>query len=152
MYLSAQAIRDMAGQKRTHFLNSNAVRINKSLGDEVGLKNIGVHLITIQPGHYSTEPHAHLFEEECIYVLSGRAIATLGSETQEVGAGDFIGYPINGIGHCLQAIGTEPLICLVLGQRLAQDVADYTNLKKRLYRNNGEWNLVDHADIQRIQR
>lgn len=152
MQLSAQAIQDMVGQSRTHFLNQNAVRLNKALGDAVGLKNLGVHMITVQPGHYSTEYHVHLFEEECIYVLSGNARATLGSETIEVGAGDFIGYPINGLAHCLQAIGVEPLICLVIGQRLAQDLADYPNLKKRLYRNNGEWNLVDHASIQRIQR
>jgi uncharacterized cupin superfamily protein len=48
--------------------------------------------------------------------------------------------------------GDEPLVCLVIGQRLAQDVGDYPRLGKRLYRNSGEWNLVDHTDIENIKR
>lgn len=152
MLLSAKAIADMTGTHKTHFLNSDAVRLNKSLGDAVGLKNIGVHMITVQPGHYSTEFHAHLCEEECIYVVSGNGMATIGSETHAIGPGDFIGCPLNGVAHCMKAEGTEPLVCLVVGQRLPQDVADYPNLRKRLYRNNGEWNLVAHADIEHIKR
>ncbi len=34
-----------------------------------------------------------------------------------------------------------------MGQRLEQDVADYPKKKKRLYRNSGEWNLVDLKNI-----
>lgn len=78
-------------------------------------------------------------EEECVYVLSGQGTA-------------FIGCPANGAAHAMQATGAEPLVCLVMGQRLSQDVSDYPNLKKRLYRNNGEWTLVAHSDIQHIQR
>lgn len=152
MYLSAKAIAEMAGQKKVHFLNEAAVRINKSLGDAVGLKNIGVHIISVLPGHYSTEHHVHLFEEECIYVLSGQGTAFIGQDAHPIGSGDFVGCPINGIAHSMQATGTEPLVCLVMGQRLKQDVADYPNLKKRLYRNSGEWNLVEHANIQHIKR
>lgn len=152
MYLSAKAIAEMAGQKKVHFLNGNAIRLNKSLGDAVGLKNIGVHIITVQPGCYSTEFHFHHFEEECIYVLSGCGVATIGGESHAIGPGDFIGCPINGVAHCLKAEGAEPLVCLVMGQRLPQDVSDYPNLRKRLYRNNGEWNLVEHSNIQHIKR
>jgi uncharacterized cupin superfamily protein len=152
MYLSAKAIAEMPGQKKTHFLNDNAVRLNKSLGDAVGLKNIGVHIITVQPGHLSTEFHVHLFEEECFYVLSGQGTATIGTQTHAIGPGDFIGCPLNGVAHCMMAEGSEPLVCLVVGQRLAQDVSDYPNLGKRLYRNNGEWNLVDHLNIHHVKR
>lgn len=152
MYLSAQAIAEMAGQRKVHFLNDNAVRHNKSLGDAVGLKNIGVHLITVQPGQFSTEFHVHFFEEECIYVLSGRGTATIGEDTHDIAPGDFIGCPLNGMAHCMKAEGAEPLVCLVVGQRLSHDVADYPDLGKRLYRNNGEWNLVDHSDIRHIKR
>lgn len=152
MYLSANTIAEMVGQKKVHFLNENAARINKSLGDAVGLKNIGVHLITVQPGHFSTELHAHLFEEECIYVLSGHGTATMGAESHSIGPGDFIGYPLNGEAHCMEAEGPEPLVCLVVGQRLAQDVTDYPNRRKRLYRNNGEWDVVEYSNIQHVKR
>ena len=152
MYLSAQAIIEMAGQRKVHFQNPLAIRLNKSLGDAVGLKNIGVHLITVQPGDYSTEYHHHHFEEECIYVLSGQGVAQIGETAHSIGAGDFIGCPANGAAHTMQATGNEPLVCLVMGQRLLQDVADYPKLRKRLYRNNGEWNLVEHANIQSFNR
>lgn len=152
MYLSAKAIAKMTGQKKVHFLNEFAVRINKSLSDEVGLKNIGVHIISVLPGDYSTEHHVHRFEEECIYVLSGQGTAYIGQDAHSIGPGDFIGCPVNGVAHSMQATGTEPLVCLVMGQRLNQDVTDYPNQRKRLYRNNGEWDVVEHSNIQHIKR
>ena len=48
--------------------------------------------------------------------------------------------------------GTEVLVCLVIGQRLDQDVVDYPRLQKRLYRNSGEWNLVDRTEIQVLRK
>ena len=55
MYLSAEKIASMEGVRRVHNLNPAAIRIDKSLGDEVGLKNLGIHLISIAPGDKSTE-------------------------------------------------------------------------------------------------
>lgn len=152
MYLSAADIEEMEGVHKTHYLNPAAKRLNKSLGDELGLKSIGVHLISVDPGHQSTEYHVHRFEEECIYVLSGRGLAVLGEKLQPIGRGDFIGCPTNGVAHELVNDGDEPLVCLVMGQRLAHDVTDYPRLGKRLYRNAGEWNLVDHANIEQVKR
>jgi uncharacterized cupin superfamily protein len=152
MYLSASDIERMEGVHKSHYLNPAAKRLNKSLGDALGLKNIGVHLISVDPGHQSTEYHLHRFEEECIYVLSGRGIAVLGEKLQPVGPGDFIACPTNGIAHEMINDGDEPLVCLVMGQRLAHDVTDYPRLGKRLYRNAGEWNLVDLADIEQVKR
>ncbi len=36
---------------------------------------------------------------------------------------------------------------MVIGQRLAQDVGNYPNKGKRIYRNNGVWDLVDLENI-----
>ncbi|XKE47005.1 cupin domain-containing protein [Halomonas organivorans] len=152
MYLSADDIAALEGVTKQHFLNERAIRVNKSLGDAVGLQRLGVHLIRVAPGHYSTEYHAHHYEEECLYVLSGQGLATLGERRQAVGPGDFIGCPTNGVAHDLYNDGDEPLTCLVIGQRLDQDVSDYPRQGKRLYRNSGDWNLVDHSDIETIGR
>ena len=70
-------IEAMEGLAKTHFLNANAQRINKSLGDVVGLKNMGFHIIEVNPGHESTEYHVHQHEEECVYILAGRATVTI---------------------------------------------------------------------------
>lgn len=45
--------------------------LKKSAIDATGLKSMGIHLITVEPGRDSTEHHFHHFEEEAIYVLSG---------------------------------------------------------------------------------
>jgi len=146
--LSKTEIDTLPGTDKTHFLNSNARRNNKSLGDLTGLENIGFHLIEVKPGDWSTETHVHHFEEECVYILEGQADARIGSQTFHVGAGDFIGYRAGGEPHTLRNTGNAVLKCLVVGQRLEHDVCDYPDLGKRLYRNKGSrWNLVDQKDI-----
>jgi uncharacterized cupin superfamily protein len=149
MYLSAQAIAAMHAAKRVHFLNEGAIRSNKSIGDAAGLKNLGVHLITVQPGHRSTEYHFHHYEEECVYVLSGSGTAVIGEQTHKVGPGDLMGHPIDKVAHEMTNDGTEPLVCLVIGQRLVQDISDYPRKGKRLYRHSGERRLVDIDSINR---
>ena len=149
MYLSAQKIAAMEGIRRVHNLNPAAIRIDKSLGDEGGLKNIGIHLISIAPGDKSTEFHTHRYEEEAIYVLSGNGIEVIGEKTEKIGPGDFIGFPGGGAAHETVNDGTEPLVCLVIGQRLAQDVVDYPRKGKRLYRNSGQRDTVDYPNIEK---
>jgi uncharacterized cupin superfamily protein len=147
MYLSATQIAAMKAVRRVHQLNSAAIREDKSLGDEAGLKNIGIHLITIAPGDKSTEFHAHKYEDEAIYILSGHGTEIIGNETHKVGPGDFIGLPAAGAAHETVNDGSEPLVCLVIGQRLAQDVVDYPRKAKRLYRNSGQRDMIDIAQV-----
>lgn len=148
LLLTAQEISQMKGERKVHFLNSGAVRINKSLGDAVGLRHMGIHLIHIEPGQESTEYHLHHHEEEAVYVLSGKGMLTMEGDQYPIAPGDFVGFPCHAAAHSISNDGTETLVCLVIGQRLDQDVADYPNQHKRLYRNNGEWNLGDMADIR----
>lgn len=147
LLLTAQEISQMKGEHKVHFLNPGAVRINKSLGDAVGLCHMGIHLIQIEPGKESTEYHLHHYEEEAVYVLSGKGTLTMGDDQYLIAHGDFVGFPCHAAAHSIINDGTEILECLVIGQRLDQDVTDYPNQHKRLYRNHGEWNLVDMADI-----
>ena len=139
----------MPGLDKTHFLNPEARRNNKSLGDLTGLTGLGFHIIEVAPGCHTTEPHAHHFEDECVYVLSGTASARIGPQSHDIGPGDFIGYRKGGLAHSITNTGDVPLRLIVVGQRLAHDVADYPDKGKRLFRNAGQpWNLVDHAAIE----
>jgi uncharacterized cupin superfamily protein len=149
MHVSADKIAAMEGERRVHFVNPKAVRINKSLGDLAGLKNIGVHMMTVAPGDRSSEYHSHRYEDEAIYVLSGHGTAVIGAESYKIGPGDFLGFPAGGPAHETINEGTEPLVCLVIGQRLAQEVVDYPRAGKRLYRNSGQRDMVDIASVQR---
>ena len=145
--ISKNEIEEMEGLSRTHFLNQNAKRINKSLGDITGLSNIGFHIIEVFPGYESTEYRAHHFEDECVYILSGDATVTIDENDYEVGAGDFIGYQAGGLPHTMKNTGSEILRCIVVGQRLTHDVGDYPRLGKRLYRNGKSNELVDISNI-----
>lgn len=142
--LKSAEIDAMPGLSKTHFLNSNAKRVNKSLGDETGLTGLGFHIIDVAPGHESTEFHVHYHEDECTYVLSGTGTVVIGQDRHEIGPGDFIGYRKGGLPHTMLNTGTEVLRCIVVGQRLAHDVGDYPNQGKRIFRNEGlPWTLAD---------
>ncbi len=146
--VTKEEIDQYEGVEKTHFLNSNAQRQNKSLGDLTGLQQIGFHIMEIEPGKESTEFLKHYHEEECIYILEGTAESTIGGEVSIVKAGDFIGYRAAGEAHKLYNNSDSTLRCIVVGQRLPHDVADYPNLKKRIYRQQGlQWNLVDLENI-----
>jgi uncharacterized cupin superfamily protein len=60
MYLPAEKIATVEGVRRVHTLNPAAIRMDKSLGDEVGLKNMGIHLITIAPGEVDRVSHTQV--------------------------------------------------------------------------------------------
>ncbi|USG61412.1 cupin domain-containing protein [Sneathiella marina] len=141
-------IEAMEGLQKTHFLNENAQRTNKSLGDLTGLTGFGFHIIEVPPGKSSTEFHVHQYEDECTYVLSGKGQVIIGSETHAISEGDFIGYRKAGEAHTMVNSGSDILKCIVVGQRLAHDVGDYPNLGKRIYRNDGlPWDVVDHQHV-----
>ena len=146
--ITKEEIDQYDGLDKTHFLNKNAKRNNKSLGDMTGLESLGVHVIEIEPGYQSTELHMHYHEEECVYVLAGTGEAIVGEDNHPIKPGDFLGYRAGGKPHLLRNNGDTTLRCLVVGQRLSHDVGDYPNLGKRIYRNDGmSWNLVDISDI-----
>lgn len=148
--VTKEEIEELEGLPKTHFLNDNAKRINKSLGDLTGLTGLGVHIIEVQPGHESTEFHKHYFEDECVYILEGSAEAQIGSDTFSVKAGDFIGYRAGGEAHTLRNNSDSLFKCMVIGQRLAHDVGDYPNQNKRIYRQeNMSWDLVDINTIEK---
>lgn len=148
-YLLKQSdIEAMTGLNKVHYLNDDAVRVNKSLGDATGITGFGFHIIEVPPGKFSTEFHCHHHEDECVYILEGEGEATIGDRVYAVSAGDFIGYRAGGCAHTIKNTGVFPLRCIVVGQRLDHDVADYPHLNKRLYRNRGlDWDLVDTTAI-----
>ncbi len=146
--VTREEIEEYEGISKTHFLNGNAKRVNKSLGDLTGLTGIGFHIIEIEPGYESTELHVHHHEDECVYILDGEAEATVGESRFRVKPGDFLGYRAGGEPHKLKNVGASLLRCIVVGQRLEHDVGDYPDKKKRLYRNKGmKWNLVDMEHV-----
>ncbi|HEY9736316.1 MAG TPA: cupin domain-containing protein [Trichocoleus sp.] len=132
--LTAEDIAQMPEQVFVHPLNPKAIRHTKSLGDIIGFHHIGVHLVRLAPGDDSTEHHVHQLEEEFVYIVSGRGVATLGDQSFEVGPGDFMGFAAKGIAHSLTNPFDEDLVYLTGGMRLEYDICDYPRLGRRQYR------------------
>jgi uncharacterized cupin superfamily protein len=146
--LTAADIEAMEAVARPHPLNPNALRLRKSLGDATGLTRLGVHRIELPPGRDSSEYHRHLYEEEFVYVLAGQGRALIDEQEHDIGPGDFLGFRRNGPAHVISNTGDQPLVLLVAGQRLAQDICDYPHRRKRLYVRGDEGDLVDFDAIQ----
>ena len=141
--VSARDIDVMAETEFVHPLNGNAVRKTRTLGDLAGLKNLGVHLVRVEPGHETTEFHFHHAEDEFVYILSGRGLAEIDGEHIEVGPGDFIGFPAGGPPHDMRNPGPEDLIYLMVGERHFGDVVDYPRKGKRLLKAGGHRKIID---------
>ncbi|MGB3637035.1 MAG: hypothetical protein WBA39_05515 [Rivularia sp. (in: cyanobacteria)] len=75
--LKAEAIKQVTQQTFSHPLNPNSKISGVSLSEAVGLQRIGFHLAKIPPGKESLIYHSHEFEEEFIYILSGKGIAEI---------------------------------------------------------------------------
>lgn len=148
--IKSDEISALDGVNKTHFLNNNAKRNNKSLGDMTGLTGIGFHIIEVGPGYETTEYHSHFHEDECVYILSGTGEAIIGEDIYKICPGDFIGYRKGGLAHSIKNTGEETLRCIVVGQRTDHDVGDYPKKRKRIYRNKGlAWNIVDFENIEK---
>jgi len=145
--LTAADIEAMEAVARPHPLNPNALRLRKSLGDATGLTQLGVHRIELPPGRDSSEYHRHLYEEEFVYVLDGQGCALIDEQAHAIGPGDFLGFARNGPAHVITNTGDAPLVLLVAGQRLAQDICDYPHRRKRLYMRGEQADLVDFDAI-----
>ncbi|MEZ4438330.1 MAG: cupin domain-containing protein [Polyangiaceae bacterium] len=98
------------------------------LSDQTGLTRVGVNLGRIAPGKEAFVPHAHLHQEEWVFVVAGRGIALIGEERHPIGPGDFLGYPCDGTVHQLINDGAEDLVVLQGSERVAGDVGLFPTL------------------------
>jgi len=143
MIVTRKDMESMTPERRPHYLNENAVRVMRSLGEITGLKGLGVHHVELEPGRDSTEYHFHHAEEECVFMLSGELELLLGDERHTLRAGDFVGHPAGGAAHLMRNVSDSVATYLLFGQRLTQDTVDYPHAGKRLVINGDDMSLLD---------
>ncbi len=147
-FLSASAIAALPETRRVHVLNKRAIRNYKALGDAVGMRDIGVHLVRINPGDESTEYHTHYCDEEFVYVLSGRGVTEIGGRKYKIGPGDFMGFTAPSEPHSISNPHQEPLVYLLGGTRKPIDISEYPRAKKRAYKFHGRRHTVRFEDVE----
>lgn len=150
--LGAAQIAALPEKRHVHQFNANAVRNTRSIGDLLGLSDVGVHLVRVEPGRETTEHHFHGQDEEFLYVLSGQGEATIGDESFRVGPGDFMAFPKNSPAHSMrvQDDATEDLVYLMGGTRSPIDICTYPRLKRRMYRVDGVKEFAALDDFKKV--
>ncbi|HVY85973.1 MAG TPA: cupin domain-containing protein [Caulobacterales bacterium] len=115
----------------TQKLNPNSLFRAVALSRLAGMERAHVSLVRLPPGKDSFAYHAHMLEEEWIYIISGRAIAEIDGESTEVGAGDFMGFATPSAPHLLRNTFDEECVYLMGGEDKPIDVVAYPKLGKR---------------------
>jgi uncharacterized cupin superfamily protein len=115
----------------TQRLNPNSLFRAAGLSRLAGMSRAHVSLVRLPPGKDSFAYHAHLLEEEWIYVLSGRAVAEIDGGSHEVGPGDFMGFATPSVPHLLRNTFEEECVYLMGGEDKPIDVVAYPESGKR---------------------
>ena len=135
--LTKSEIEALDERAHTHQFNPSAVRNTKPLSDLLGLSQLGVHLVRLEPGFDSTQFHSHHQDEEFIYIIEGSATAEIGDEKHIVSAGDFMAFSQNSLPHNMHNDTEHDLVYLMGGTRSAIDICDYPRIGRRMYRVDG---------------
>jgi uncharacterized cupin superfamily protein len=115
----------------TQKLNANSLFRAAGLSRLAGMSRAHVSLVKLPPGKDSFAYHAHMLEEEWLYIISGRAIAVIDGKEAEVGPGDFMGFATPSVPHILRNTFDEECVYLMGGEDKPIDVVDYPDLAKR---------------------
>jgi uncharacterized cupin superfamily protein len=118
----------------TQKLNPNSLFRAAALSRLAGMSRAHVSLVRLPPGKDSFAYHAHMLEEEWIYILSGRAVAEIDGKSSEVGPGDFIGFATPSAPHILRNTFDEECTYLMGGEDRPIDVLSYPKDDKRFLR------------------
>jgi uncharacterized cupin superfamily protein len=106
-----------------------ARRARKRLAEAAGLDKIGVTLLRLPPGAWSTERHWHLNSDEFVYVLEGEAVLVTDEGEETLRAGDAAGFKAGDAnGHHIQNRSSADVTLLEIGCHLQNDTAYYPDI------------------------
>jgi uncharacterized cupin superfamily protein len=128
-------------------LNPNSLFRAAPLSRLAGMSRAHVSLVRLPPGKDSFAYHAHMLEEEWIYVLSGQAEAEIDGEKHVVRAGDFMGFATPAVAHVMRNVFDEECVYLMGGEDRAIDVVAYPELGKRFLHMQSEAGGAEYYEL-----
>jgi uncharacterized cupin superfamily protein len=121
-----------------------------TLGRQAGMKRVGVNLVRIPPGKESFIPHAHAVQEEFVFVLEGAGEVVLDGVAHPLGAGDFVGFPTDGVVHSVVSKGPGDLVYLTGGEGGSVEVAQMPTIGKTAIFRPGRMTLAGQDGIEEL--
>jgi len=105
-------------------------KCRRRLAVAAGLKHIGINLLELAPGAWSSQRHWHTEAEEFVYVLEGEVVLVTEGREEILRAGDCAGFlPGVADGHHLQNRSGGPARVLEIGSSgLSDDEAHYPDI------------------------
>jgi uncharacterized cupin superfamily protein len=108
-------------------------RSNRNLGDPFGLKDFGVHVLTLEPGVWSSQRHWHTHEDELVYVLEGTPTLVTDEGETQLAPGCVAGFAAGtGNGHHLVNKSAAPAKLIVVGSRKSDDDVYYSDIDMQI--------------------
>jgi GST-like protein len=101
------------------------------LARDARLQHVGVSRGRIPPGGESFAYHAHLLDEEWVFILEGRARARIDGREVELAPGDFVAFPAPSVAHVLANPYDTDCVYLFGGDDHDVDILDYPDLDRR---------------------
>ncbi|MBK6850333.1 MAG: cupin domain-containing protein [Burkholderiales bacterium] len=100
-----------------------AKRTRRRLGEAGGLEGVGVNLMTLPPGGWSSQRHWHSHEDEFVYLLEGELTLVENGGSTLLRAGDCAAFPKGtGNGHHLKNLSSVVAVYLEVGTRHPDDL------------------------------
>ena len=108
-------------------------KVRHRLAVAAGLKKIGINLLELNPGAWSSQRHWHTGAEEFVYVLEGEVVLVTEGGEETLRAGDCAGFlPGDPDGHHLQNRSGAPARVLEIGSGFTpDDVTHYPDVDLR---------------------
>ncbi len=128
------------------FFSRMMKRDKRPLGDLFGLKSFGVNLTRLAPGGESALRHAHVKQDEFVYILEGRPTLVTDAGRTALEPGMCAGFRGgSGDAHHLINETAEDVVYLEIGDRLPGDGASYPDDDIVAEAVDGKWRFV-HKD------
>ena len=123
----------------SHPLDHTIQKYQLNLSDPCGLRQGGVHLVTVPPQNSSSVPHWHSTEDEWFYIIKAGPDtqiilhdASTGLREEPVKSGEFYGFPAaSKTAHAFKTGETE-LVYLAGGSRKELEVVHFPGQSKRI--------------------
>lgn len=106
-------------------------RFRKKLAAAAGGRQIGASLYRIPPGSKPWPRHAHLANEEAVYVLEGEGEIAIGDRVVALRAGDFVALPAGAAhAHQIRNPSSGDLVFLCISTMREPDIVVYPDSGK----------------------
>lgn len=99
------------------------------LGDAGGLTRVGVNLVRLPPGAWSSQRHWHSHEDELVWILEGEVVLVEDEGETVLRVGDCAAFPAGTRnGHHLQNRRSHDAVVLTVGTRDDADHGEYPDV------------------------